>query len=101
MSPALIGRVYGGHMTAQATAVSPQALIEAAKGTITAYNEKNWDELRRLVTSDFIYDEVSTGRKAEGFDAVLPLWQDGPRPFPIPGAHSTTHLPVATVWYWK
>jgi steroid delta-isomerase-like uncharacterized protein len=69
-------------MPAQATAVSPQALIDAAKAPLLAYNEKNWDELGRLVTSDFIYDEVSTGRKAEGIDAVLPLWQGWAQAFP-------------------
>jgi steroid delta-isomerase-like uncharacterized protein len=69
-------------MPAQATAVSPQALIDAAKAPILAYNEKNWDKMRSSVTPDFVYDEVATGRKAQGADAVLPLWQGWAQAFP-------------------
>src|SRR5687767_7441131 len=72
----------GGIMPAQATAVSPQALIDAAKTPILAYNEKNWDKMRSSITPDFVYDEVATGRKAQGADAVLPLWQGWAQAFP-------------------
>jgi steroid delta-isomerase-like uncharacterized protein len=69
-------------MPGQATAVSPRALIDAAKAPILAYNEKSWDDLPALVTADFVYDEVSTGRKAQGLDAILPLWQGWAQAFP-------------------
>ena len=66
----------------QATALSPQALIDAAKASILAYNEKDWDRVKDLVTSDVVYDEVPTGRKVQGLDAVLPLWQGWAEAFP-------------------
>ena len=62
-------------MPAQATALSPQTLIDAAKAPFVAYNEKNWERVRATITSDFVYDEVASGRKAQGPDAVIGLWQ--------------------------
>ena len=81
-------------MSVQATALSPQALIEAAKATIIAYNEKNWDELSRLVTDEFTYDEVPTGRKGEGLAAVLPFWQGWAKAFP--DSRATIHNAFAS-----
>jgi steroid delta-isomerase-like uncharacterized protein len=69
-------------MPAQATAVSPQALIDAAKAPILAFNEKNWDKVRASITPDFVYDEVATRRKVQGADAVIPVWQGWAQAFP-------------------
>ena len=69
-------------MAAQATALSPQTLIEAAKASVLAYNDKDWDRVRAVAAPDVVYDEVATGRKAEGIDQVLPLWQGWARAFP-------------------
>jgi steroid delta-isomerase-like uncharacterized protein len=69
-------------MPAQATAVSPQTLIDAAKAPFQAYNEKNWDKVRSSVTPDFVYDEVATGRKVTGPDAAIQLWQGWAQAFP-------------------
>lgn len=69
-------------MAAQATAVSPQALIDAAKASVLAYNEKNWDKVRSSVTPDFVYDEVATGRKTQGADGLIPIWQGWAQAFP-------------------
>ncbi|MGH7510500.1 MAG: ester cyclase [Gemmatimonadales bacterium] len=69
-------------MPAQATAVSPQALIDAAKAPVLAFNDKNWDRLRATVTPDFVYDEVATGRKPQGADAVIPVFQGWAQAFP-------------------
>jgi steroid delta-isomerase-like uncharacterized protein len=62
-------------MPAKSTLIPPQQLIDAAKAPLNAYNEKNWDKLRTLLTSDFIYDEVGTSRKAQGIEQVITLWQ--------------------------
>jgi steroid delta-isomerase-like uncharacterized protein len=62
-------------MSAKATLIPPQQLIDAAKAPFTAYNEKNWDKIRTLLTSDFVYDEVGTQRKTQGIDQVITLWQ--------------------------
>jgi len=69
-------------MSPQATTVSPQALIEAAKGLIIAYNDKNWDRAKAAITSDFLYDEVGTGRKTEGADQTLTAWKGWAQAFP-------------------
>jgi len=69
-------------MPAQATAVSPQALIEAAKAPILAFNDKNWDRVRASITPDFVYDEVATGRKPQGAEAVIQVWQGWAQAFP-------------------
>lgn len=62
-------------MPAKSTVIPAQQLIEAAKAPLNAYNEKNWDRIRTLLTSDFVYDEVGTQRKTQGIDQVISLWQ--------------------------
>ena len=69
-------------MPGQATAVSPQTLIDTAKGPFLAYNDKNWEKIKTLVTSNFIYDEVATRRRVEGVDACLQLWKGWAQAFP-------------------
>ena len=43
-----------------------QSLIDAAKASILAYNDKNWDAVSKVLTSDVEYDEVATHRKVNG-----------------------------------
>ena len=69
-------------MPAQATALSPQALIDAAKAPLLAYNDKDWARAKASITPDFVYDEVATGRKQQGADLVIPLWQGWAQAFP-------------------
>jgi steroid delta-isomerase-like uncharacterized protein len=81
-------------MPAQATAVPPKALIDAAKAPILAYNDKNWDKVRASITRDFIYDEVATRRKLEGPDAVIAVWQGWAQAFP--DSKATFHSALVT-----
>jgi steroid delta-isomerase-like uncharacterized protein len=69
-------------MSPQATAVSPQAMIEAAKTMIIAYNDKNWERVKAAITPDFLYDEVATGRRIEGADETLAAWKGWAQAFP-------------------
>jgi steroid delta-isomerase-like uncharacterized protein len=69
-------------MPAQATAASPQALIDAAKAPIIAYNEKKWDKVKAGITAGFVCDEVATGRKVESADEAIALWQGWAQAFP-------------------
>jgi steroid delta-isomerase-like uncharacterized protein len=69
-------------MSPQATAVSPQAMIEAAKTMIIAYNDKNWERAKAAITPDFLYDEVATGRRIEGADEALAAWKGWAQAFP-------------------
>jgi steroid delta-isomerase-like uncharacterized protein len=65
-----------------ATKLSPSQLIAAAKAPILAFNDKNWQALKALLTPDFAYDEVATGRKAQGIDPALALMQGWAAAFP-------------------
>ena len=62
-------------MPAQSTLLSPQQLIDAAKAPLLAYNQKDWNAVRSNITQDFIYDEVGTGRKVQGADQTIALFQ--------------------------
>lgn len=59
-----------------------QSAIELAKLSIIAYNEKNWEAVKQALTSDAVYDEIATGRRLEGQDAILPAWKDWAVAFP-------------------
>ena len=80
-------------MPSSSTILSPQQLIDAAKAPILAFNDKDWDAVRASVARDLVYDEVATGRKAEGVDQVVPLWQGWAAAFP--DAKATIHNAVA------
>jgi steroid delta-isomerase-like uncharacterized protein len=69
-------------MSPQATAVSPQAMTEAATTPIYAYNEKNWARVKASITPNFLYDEVPTGRRLEGADATVEAWKGWGQAFP-------------------
>jgi steroid delta-isomerase-like uncharacterized protein len=78
---------------AQATALSPQALANAAKALIEAYNEKNWEKAKASITPDFVYDEIATGRKLTGADAALEAWKGWAQAFPdSKGSFQGTHV---------
>src|SRR4051812_3958664 len=62
-------------MSAPSTMMSPQQLVEAAKAPIVAFNDKNWTAARACLTPDSVNDEVATGRKVQGADEVIALWQ--------------------------
>jgi steroid delta-isomerase-like uncharacterized protein len=76
-------------MPAQSTMISQQQLVDVAKAPIIAFNGKDWDAVRASITSDFVYDEVATNRKVQGFDQVIPLWQGWAMAFP--DARATFH----------
>ena len=52
-----------------------QSLIDAAKASILAYNDKNWDAVSKVLTSDVEYDEVATHRKVTGAADVITAWK--------------------------
>jgi len=78
---------------AQATAVSPQALLTAAKGLVETYNAKDWDRARATITNDFVYEEMGTGRKLTGADATLEAWKGWGQAFPDSvGTYRASHV---------
>lgn len=91
---------------AQATVLSPDAVVAAAKALIQAYNDKNWDRARASMTPDFVYDEVATGRTVTGRDAALDLWKGWAEAFPdstgtIHSAHAAEHGMAVLELTWK
>jgi steroid delta-isomerase-like uncharacterized protein len=54
---------------------SPHSLINAAKAPILAYGDKNWHAVRNAIAPDAVYDEIATGRRAQGADEVLACWK--------------------------
>jgi steroid delta-isomerase-like uncharacterized protein len=52
-----------------------QSLIDTAKASILAYNDKNWDAVNTVLTSDIEYDEVATHRKVNGTADVIAAWR--------------------------
>jgi steroid delta-isomerase-like uncharacterized protein len=78
--------------------MSDQALVDAAKASIIAYGEKDWDAVRRVVAPGVFYDEVSTSRKAQGIDEVLTIWKGWAAAFPDSKAtFETAHVSGNTV----
>lgn len=62
--------------------MSRQELIQAAKASTEAYNEKDWKAARTTLAPGFVYDEVATGRTIEGIDEVLEAWKGWAKAFP-------------------
>jgi steroid delta-isomerase-like uncharacterized protein len=91
---------------AQATALSPQALTNAAKALILAYNDKDWDKAKASMTPDFVYDEVATGRKVSGADQALDIWMGWAQASPdskatFQGSHVADDRTVVLELTWK
>ena len=55
--------------------MSDQPLIDAARAYIEAFNSADWDRFETILTLDSVYDEVGTGRRAEGREAILELFE--------------------------
>jgi steroid delta-isomerase-like uncharacterized protein len=69
-------------MSAPSALLSRQQLVDAAMAPILAFNDKDWDAVRSAMPSGVIYDEVGTGRRAEGADQVISMWQSWAEAFP-------------------
>lgn len=69
-------------MPAQSTLISERQLVESAKAPLLGFNQKNWNAIKAGITSDFVYDEVATGRRAEGADQAIAFWQGWATAFP-------------------
>ena len=78
---------------AQTTAVSPQALLNAAKALVDTYNAKDWDRVRAAMTTDFVYEEMGTGRKLSGPEAAIEAFKGWAQAFPdSAGAYRASHV---------
>lgn len=57
-------------------------VVDIAKASVLAYNEKNWDRVRATVANDCVYDEVASNRQARGIEDTISLWQGWARAIP-------------------
>jgi len=52
-----------------------QTIIDAAKASVIAYNNKDWAAAAKALAPDAVYDEIASQRKAQGVDNVLTIWK--------------------------
>jgi steroid delta-isomerase-like uncharacterized protein len=57
-------------------------VIEIAKASITAYNDKNWSKAKDTIAADAVYDEKGTQRRIKGVDEIIEAWQGWAKAFP-------------------
>src|ERR1700737_3509575 len=57
-------------------------VIEIAKASITAYNEKDWGKAKDLLAADAVYDEKGTHRRIQGADDIIDAWRGWAIAFP-------------------
>jgi hypothetical protein len=69
-------------------------IARVADELLDAYNQSDWERLRRLVASDVVYIETGTGRRIEGVDAYLELCERWKRAFPARRAPSGPPSPA-------
>jgi steroid delta-isomerase-like uncharacterized protein len=59
-----------------------QDIIEIAKASIIAYNDKNWSAAEAALSPDIVYEETATQRKPKGVREVLTAWRGWAEAFP-------------------
>src|SRR5437764_13371316 len=59
-----------------------EASLQTARGLIQAFNQADWGQLEALLTPDSVYDEVGTGRRAEGGAEIVDLYKGWKRAMP-------------------
>lgn len=59
-----------------------RAIVDIAKDSLTAYNDKNWEKVRALLTPDCVYEEVATNVKTHGPDETVSVMQGWARAMP-------------------
>jgi steroid delta-isomerase-like uncharacterized protein len=62
--------------------MAEQSLIDAAKASIIAFGEKDWNAYKASVAPDVLYHEFATHRKISGVDQALTAMQGWSSAFP-------------------
>jgi steroid delta-isomerase-like uncharacterized protein len=57
-------------------------VIEIAKASVTAYNDKNWSKAKDMLAPDAVYDEKGTHRRIKGAGEIIEAWQGWAKAFP-------------------
>lgn len=64
------------------TTISPQALIDAAMAPLQAYNDKDWNRMKAVLSPGIVYDEVPTQRTTRDADQLIEVWKGWAQAFP-------------------
>jgi steroid delta-isomerase-like uncharacterized protein len=56
-------------------------LTDIAREIISAYNAGNSQQYKKHLSGNIVYDEVGTGRKIQGIDAVTAVWEQWRKTF--------------------
>jgi len=57
-------------------------VIEIARASITAYNDKDWSKAKDALAVDAVYDEKGTHRRIQGADEIIDALQAWAKAFP-------------------
>ena len=57
-------------------------VVEIAKASITAYNDKNWSKVKDVLAANAVYDEKGTHRRIQGTGEIIEVWQGWAKAFP-------------------
>ena len=57
-------------------------VIEIAKASITAYNDKDWSKAKDMLAADAVYDEKGTHRRIQGDGNIIDAFQGWANAFP-------------------
>ena len=57
-------------------------VIEIAKASVAAYNDKNWTKAKDALAPDAVYDEKGTHRRIQGAGDIIEAWQGWAKAFP-------------------
>jgi steroid delta-isomerase-like uncharacterized protein len=57
-------------------------VIEIAKASITAYNDKDWSKAKDMLAADAVYDEKGTHRRIQGAGEIIEALQSWAKAIP-------------------
>lgn len=57
-------------------------VIEIAKASITAYNDKDWSKVKDMLAADAVYDEKGTRRRIQGAGEIIEAFQGWAKALP-------------------
>ena len=58
-----------------------QQLIDIARESLDAFNQRDWNKFRDLLAPNAVYDEVGTGVKVTGKDEIVDVSRGWPKAF--------------------
>ena len=70
----------------------PESPSELARAAVDAFNRSDWQQAEALLTPDSVYDEVGTGRRAEGREEIIDLLKAWKQTMPDAGGTVSSAL---------